>query len=132
MSDKVKVWSTVLSKIIAPETHGNKKEPAMPWQEYFENLLGEQLEDVPLIFQSSDFPCESAVLHVSTHISLTTKEKEAAERRLECTRQRLAKSKRAFEASEKRAISKATKLIELVESGKQAEIMERKRWMVEK
>lgn len=104
---KVDLWSQLLSKIVSPEQHGTKKDPATSWKTYLSSLAGEDLEECPVTLDRSDLPFEKVILQISAHIALCEKEKRVQELNVTKLEKRVESGNKNMLKQERKAQEKA-------------------------
>lgn len=122
------LWEKLLTMIVTPgPQHGSTKEAATDWITFFQDSLGEEIPDAPLIFQQSNMEFPQVIVVVSTHIATLQNEKQVNATKASNALKRVEWANQRAERRARKATAKAEALVEVTLSGRQEEIDEKKR-----
>lgn len=112
LTGKTALWSQLLTKIVSPEQHGTKKDPATSWKTYLSSLAGEEIEECPVTLDVPDLEFEKVIIQISAHIGLCEKEKGVQELKVKKLEQKVEKGNKNMLKQERKAKERADKLID--------------------
>ena len=117
-----------MTTLITPgEKHGNNKDPDMTWSVFFENILGEQVPDMPVTFDQANMALAQLLHLVSAQVCALQKEQTALGRKHARLDRKVHRAERKEEKKLASSKRKAEELIQMKEDGTEQEQVERKR-----
>ncbi len=124
---KTDLWSQLLSKIVAPDTHGTHKDPSTSWVTYLSSLAGEEIEECPVTLDAPDLPFEKVIMQISAHIALCEKEKGVQDSKVKKLEKKVQVSNGTMVKHERKAQERVKKFFDRDQQGAFEEQEEKKR-----
>lgn len=114
---KLALWEKVLGVLLTPEGHGSNKPDDQTWTDYFQDKIGQVIDEAPIHFAQSALSFQQVIVGISTFIEDLRKSTVAAEKQKNNVHKRMKKRESRVANSESKAKRKADKISDLHECG---------------
>ena len=107
---KKTLWDKILALVTAPDRP--PKEAGMPWCDYFQILVSQDVPECPVVFQTNDLEYSAMVMKLSTHILFLHKEFRKASNGMQRCQTKVKKKRQHSENRETRLNAKVNRILE--------------------